>query len=489
VTPSDPTHTAAVLARRRARSGPPPALAVAFEFVRALAGLLVAPLRFAYHACVARGRRAEVEELLARSAAEGGGGATPIPALDAAALADAASDGGLRVFVSCAEVSGEIHGRRFVERLRERAAAVGAPEPSFTGLGGERSREVGVATVGDPVSRSAMGFGVVLAIGFYVKLLVAAARHLRATRPQVMVCVDSPALHVPLGRLARRYGVPVVHFVTPQYWGWAPWRVGGYRSAVDLGLSILPFERAWFERRGVPTAHVGHPLLDRLASVPARDEPLDDGPIALMPGSRSGVIGRNLPWMLETLAGASADSPLARARFVVALGRADLEPLVREIVDASAIADRVEVRVGDLHEVLGACSAALTVSGTVVLDVAHHLLPMVVLYRLGHAFEVALVGRLLTVPHFASVNLLAGREVVPEFGFAGDGPRAEVRARLEELVRPGAAREACIAGLRDAVRAAGDHLAVERAAAWALAVAAGRGEIPAQSRNAGPAAQ
>jgi hypothetical protein len=118
----------------------------------------------------------------------------------------------------------------------------------------------------------------------------------------VCVPVDSPALHVPLARIARAHDIPVVHFVTPQYWGWAPWRVGGYRATVDRALSILPFEPAWFERRGVAVAHVGHPLLDALAGVPQTRPREDARHIVLLPGSRLGVIERNLPWMLAAVA-------------------------------------------------------------------------------------------------------------------------------------------------------------------------------------------
>ncbi|QDU84693.1 Glycosyl transferase [Planctomycetes bacterium Pla163] len=469
--------------RRRARRGLPPALAVALELLRALIGVLVMPLHLCWHALVARSRRAEVEALLGRGEAH----ADPLPAeLDRWLAADA--DPAPLVFVSCAEISGEIHARRFVERARERWSAAVDADPCengaararsiadplrFVGLGGPDLVALGVRTVGDPVSSSRMGFGVVLALGFYLRLLTDAARCLRDERPDVAVFVDSPALHVPLGRLARRYGVPVVHFVTPQYWGWAPWRARGYRTAVDLALSILPFEQAWFERRRIHCAHVGHPLLDRLARVPHREHPLDDGPVALLPGSRASVIERNLPWMLETLALAAPGSQLASSRFVVALGRADLADRVRELVAESDLGrqQRVDVVVGDLHEVLPTCCSALSVSGTVVLDVAHHRLPMVVIYRLAKRFEVALMGRLLTVPHFASVNLLAGREVVREFGFAGEGPRTELLAALEAVSRPGPEREQCIAGLEEALGQVGDARAVERAAGWALSVA------------------
>src|SRR5438874_10358663 len=108
--------------------------------------------------------------------------------------------------------------------------------------------------------------------------------------------------------IAQRYGVRTVHFVTPQYWAWAPWRVHAYARTVDRALSILPFEPAWFARRGVRVAHVGHPLLDELelsrsppdsmgtARAPTSGSPARE--LVLLPGSRAGVIARNLPWML-----------------------------------------------------------------------------------------------------------------------------------------------------------------------------------------------
>jgi lipid-A-disaccharide synthase len=319
-----------------------------------------------------------------------------------------------------------------------------------------------------------MGFDVLGALPFYLGLLTTSLRSIAARRADVVVLVDSPALHVPLGRMARRQGARVVHFVTPQYWGWAPWRVDGYREAVDLSLSILPFEKAWFDRRGVSCRHVGHPLLDAL---PERVPPVDAGErraLALLPGSREGVLARNLPWMLSVLAELLRAEP--ELEVIVPHERRELggriEGLVREALGASPdLAARVRIELGDLHGSLAKARAAFSVSGTALLDLLHHRLPTVVIYRVAHRREVWMAKRFLTAPYFASINLLAAREVCPEFCFVGDGPRAEVVAALRRALHDRAWREDCVAGLELARERLGPAGACGRAARAVLATA------------------
>src|SRR5262249_50987267 len=144
-------------------------------------------------------------------------------------------------------------------------------KPRLVGFGSARLEAAGVEIAGNPIERAQMGFsGIASSLPYYTALLRDAATKLRDERPHVCLAIDSPARHVPLMHISARYGVPTRHFVTPQYWGWAPWRVRGYRDAVDRALSILPFEPRWFARRGVDVAHVGHPLLDELARVTPR---------------------------------------------------------------------------------------------------------------------------------------------------------------------------------------------------------------------------
>ena len=291
-----------------------------------MGGLLAAPLRLATY--LARRDR------LAREVA--GDLAMPADVEDVSEL-PSLPERPLRIFVSCAEPSGEIHATNLVESLRLEIAESGGAPPRISGLGSARLGERGVEIVGDPVARAAMGADVLGSIPFYLRLLTSVADHLRRERPDVVVAVDSPALHVPLAHLAHRYSLPVVHYVTPQYWGWAPWRVGSYARAVDLALTILPFEPSWFRRHGVRVAHVGHPLLDALEDAPAGRADPDPPVLALLPGSREKVVDRNLPWMLFAASRLRLD--LADLEVLILQDRADLESRTRRHVEAAGAGD------------------------------------------------------------------------------------------------------------------------------------------------------
>lgn len=434
-----------------------PTALVLRELLRALAGVLALPFRALDYWVEHDGLREELRADLAQT--------PPLAPLEAELTLPPRP---LRVFLSCAEPSGEIHAVNLVRALRRVAQESGAPAPEFVGLGGPALAREGVELLGDPVSRSAMGLvGVLGALPFYLSLVRAAARGLRDRSIDVFVPVDSPALHVPLGHIARSCGVRTVHFVTPQYWGWAPWRVGGYRRAVDLALSILPFEPAWFERRGVAVAHVGHPLLDELGPASdAQDAQLsvDCRRVVVLPGSRRSVIRRNLPTMLDALERARARGD--QLEVVVAQRDATHRSLLEELLDGLGATEHVRLSFDRLEEELARAQLALSVSGTILLHLFHQRLPAIVVYRAEHERQLWLARQFLTAPWFSSVNLLAGRELYPEFFFRDPVPpdplvaalrrglqdsswRAETRAALgaaqERLGPPGATRRAALA--------------------------------------------
>jgi lipid A disaccharide synthetase len=232
---------------------------------------------------------------------------------------------------------------------------------------------------------------------------------------------------------------------------------------VDRALTILPFEPTWHAAHGVRHAHVGHPLLDELQSVPATRPGASARKLLILPGSRACVIERNLPWMLERA------RALPEAELVVVAAGAAAQEQCRRHVEASGL--RAAVRAGRLHEELGEARLALSVSGTILTDVLHHRVPAVVIYRLGSAREAALSRRFLSVPWFASINLLANEELLPEFGFHGDGPGAACEAALARLWSNEVERERVIAGLERAAKRLGPPGACERAARWVLAEA------------------
>lgn len=443
-------------------AGPAPRTAVRLELARALGNLALAPLHLADYSMRRASLRAELASLLDSPAR-----VDPEPAPRAPTRS-------LRVFVSCAEHSGQIHAVNVTRELRKTLKTQGAPEPAIAGLGGAALAAEGVELLGDPVERAMMGFdGVLQALPWYLALLERCAAHFRDVRPDVAILVDSPALHVPLGRIARRYGVKVLHFVTPQHWGWAPWRTAGYARSVDRALTILPFEPEWFRRRGVHVAHVGHPLQDRLVGVPRNDARPRTKSLAILPGSRARVIDLNLPWMLTAAARVRERAPEVEVR--VLQENPEHRARVAEHIARAHASDWVQIETGDLHTALGMSSAAFSVSGTVLLDLLHHRLPTVCIYRVGKARDTLAYRTLLCTPWFASPNLLAGREVVPEFCFRGRGPLEEVAQSLLDCLEDGEPRRAMLRGLDLAAVRLGPPGACQRAALHALDLAARTG--------------
>lgn len=438
----------------------PPSLAVAREVARAFWDVCKLPLRLqdylTRHDALQNAVRADLH-------AE--------PAKPSCAEPHACPDRPLRIFVSCAEASGEIHAVHMVEQLRRRAKELGGREPEFIGLGGAALERAGVRLLGRPVDRAAMGIGGVLPLlPYYIRLLTSCARELKEGSIDLFLPIDSPALHVPIAHMARHYGVRVVHFVAPQYWGWAPWRVSSYKRAVDLALTILPFEPRWFAREQVATRHVGHPLLDALSDVPASRPDAERCTLAILPGSRRSVIRANLPWMLKLAGFVQRRHP--ELELEILQGSEAHRELVEDLVQRSSTRS-TRVVFGALHDRLASARAALSVSGTVLIDLLHHRLPTVVLYRLEGRRGTWMYENLLTAPYFASVNLLAGRELLPELCFHGDGPLDEADSLLERALFHEDWRRDCVVGLDQASSRLGPPGAVERAASHALAVAAG----------------
>ena len=217
----------------------------------------------------------------------------------------------LRIFIAAAEASGEAHAVRLTQALKRLANAAGAPDPEVRGLGGADLAAAGVLTLADPGAQASMGLGATRALPFYVDLIEQSASCWRDWQPDVFAPVDSPALFIPMARTARRYGVPTVHHIAPQFWAWAPWRIGRYKRHVQRALTILPFEPAWHARHGMQANHVGHPLLDTLAELPPAPAFTAEQrqALILLPGSRKHEIDDNLPWMLDVVQGLRSKVP------------------------------------------------------------------------------------------------------------------------------------------------------------------------------------
>jgi len=332
------------------------------------------------------------------------------------------------VFLSAGDISGDQHAARLVRRM-----ASLAPGVTFEGLGGPELADAGVPLHEDLVSRAIMGIGpAAREVPHLLGLLRRMAGVFDRRRPDLVLLVDYPGLNLFIARLAHRRGIPVVYFVAPQLWAWAPWRVRRFARVVDEALVIFPFEVPFFRDAGMDATYIGHPLLDALPSDPPRPADIIDRPrpVALLPGSRRREVRLHMPLLLDAAEALASEYPDAsfHCAHVSADRRHEIEALAaKRNIDFVMHGDRV-------HDVMAACRCAVVSSGTATLETAMLGTPMVVLYRVT-AFENSMRNVLLVPPFVGQVNLVAGRQIADELLLPHDDPApliAALRPLLED---------------------------------------------------------
>jgi lipid-A-disaccharide synthase len=225
----------------------------------------------------------------------------------------------MRIFLCAGEPSGDLHAANLIRSLRKRWR-----DAEFVGYGGPRMEQAGMTLLFSLVDMAVMWFlRVLLNLMTFLRLIDEAERYFRDERPDAVVLIDYPGFNWWIARKAQKQGIPVFYYVPPQIWAWAGWRVRKVRKYIDHVLCSLPFEPAWYHARGVPHAvFVGHPYFDELAERPLDTDFIESerargGPVvAVLPGSRTQEVVRNLPVMLRAAARLSAQMP--GVRFVVA---------------------------------------------------------------------------------------------------------------------------------------------------------------------------
>ncbi|MBU8546797.1 MULTISPECIES: lipid-A-disaccharide synthase [Roseomonadaceae] len=318
------------------------------------------------------------------------------------------------VYLVAGEASGDVLGARLVAALRDRA-----PGLAFAGIGGDRLAEQGLQSLFPMRELALMGLIEVLPnIRRLARRLDETVAEIAARRPAVVVTIDAPSFTLRLAQRIRPLGIPVVHYVAPQIWAWRPGRVAKIKAAVDHILCLLPFEPVIFEAAGIPTSFVGHPVLEsgvdagdadrfRAAHGLAAEAPL----LVVMPGSRRSEVKRLLP-----VFGAALRLVADRVPGLVAV--LPVSAVVAEAVAAGTRDWPVRpILVTDLagkHDAFAAASAGLIKSGTSSLEMAVAGVPHLVAYKV-HPITAAIVRRLVRVPFASLVNLLAERQVVPEY--------------------------------------------------------------------------
>ena len=322
----------------------------------------------------------------------------------------------MRIFLSAGEPSGDLHAANLVRSLRERM-----PDAEFVGFGGPHLEKSGATVLYPLVELAVMWFGrVLLNLHKFFALAAQADRFFRDEKPDAVILIDYPGFHWAIARRAKNRGIPVFYYVPPQIWAWAGWRVEKVRKYIDHVLCSLPFEPAWYHERGIAGAvHVGHPYFDELA-----ERHLDEtfiaqesgrtGPlVAILPGSRTQEVTRNLPVMLRAAAEVAQKRP--DVRFAVAClhdrHRALAEDMIR---DSGLTLLRLEIHAARTPELIRLAEVCWAVSGSVGLELMVEALPTVVLYTV-RPFDLWFARKFIKAKYISLVNLLADAEVMPEY--------------------------------------------------------------------------
>jgi lipid-A-disaccharide synthase len=329
-------------------------------------------------------------------------------------------------------------------RLPGTAAPTQAVQLEFFGVGGDRMRAAACDTVVDAKDLAVVGITEILShlpkiYGLFHKLIADADKR----RPDLAVVIDSPAFNWRVARQMRKRGIPVVYYVCPQFWAWRQGRVRLLRKYVTKALVIFPFEEKFYRDRGVDATFVGHPLADLSKPQISRIDysaqfALDPAKpwIILMPGSRMKEVRMNLPIILELAASLGSDY-----EFLLPVA-----PTLDRSWLASLIGHRPSIHlVPETLPALVHSRAGIIASGTATVEAALMGTPFVMVYRVTPLTY--LLGRsTVRVPHFAMVNLIAGKEVVPEL-VQQDFTAEKVVAKLRQILPEGPARTKMIEGL------------------------------------------
>lgn len=362
------------------------------------------------------------------------------------------------------EVSGDLHAAAVARALR----AADAPF-ELTGVGGDAMRDAGVELLEHTVSAAVMGFvAPIRHLPRLVRLRRALTSRIRSGRVALVVLIDSAGFNMGIAAAATDAGVPTLYYITPQVWASRAGRLAKLARTVTRAAVILPFEERLLREHGVDATFVGHPLLDRARDLPdsgaARrtlglqpDRPV----LALFPGSRAQEIARHLDPFVTAARELQRRNPALQV--VVSSAPHVAIPPERcpyPLVHAASFA------------VFRAADAALCKSGTTTLEAAIAGCPLVIAYRTG-TIEYALARRIVRIPFIGLVNIVAGREIAPEFVQDALEPDALVEA-LSPLLREGSAeREAQLRALASVRASLGEAGAATRVAAIALEMTAG----------------
>ena len=325
------------------------------------------------------------------------------------------ADAPLTVFVIAGEPSGDLLGARLLEAIKRQAGRT----VKFAGIGGPRMEAQGMTSLFPMADLTVMGFVEVLprAVGI-LRRMSRTVRAIKDQKPDVLVTIDAPGFCFRVLRKLRNSPVRKIHYVAPSVWAWRPGRAKKIAGLLDHLMVLLPFEPPYFEKEGLATTFVGHPILEGEIEAAEGSHfrrnhniPADCPVLCVLLGSRRNEVRIHMPIFSDAIRRLHEKFPSLR---IVVPTVSTLIDDIRGPVGTWPAPVTIVDNDSDKYDAMAAANAALAVSGTVSLELALSSLPAVIAYRV-HAISAFILRRLMTLKYANLVNWLLDRKAVPEF--------------------------------------------------------------------------
>jgi len=316
------------------------------------------------------------------------------------------------VMIVAGEASGDMHGAALVREMLKIN-----PSLNFYGIGGNRLGEIGVELVANAAEMAVVGLTeVFFKLGKIIKIMNQMKKSMDSRKPNLVILIDYPDFNLPLARAARKRGIKVFYYISPQVWAWRKGRIEQIKKTVNKMAVILPFEVDTYKKRGFDVEYVGHPLLDLVKPHYSKSESrkkfnlsADKTTVGLLPGSRPSETQKLLPEMLQ--AAEILAQKIPDIQFILPLADTLEEKMISETIAGAGI--KITVVSGNTYDVISCADLAIVASGTATLETALLGIPMIIIYKIS-PFSY-FVGKLaISVKNIGLVNIIAGKTIVPE---------------------------------------------------------------------------
>lgn len=322
------------------------------------------------------------------------------------------SGSSIKILVITGELSGELHAYHLVKALGR-----SLPGAVFTGIGGKKLQEAGMQIIYDYSTISVTGISEIFAKLKYIRQAYwAVKRYMAREHPSLTILVDFPGFNLRVAKLARSQSVPVVYFIPPQVWAWRKSRIRKIRERVNKVICILPFEKKLYEQYGVNAAYVGHPFLSTVKPQYSETEfwkklgmKRENPVITLLPGSRENEVVKHMPVMLAVINNMA--KKLSKMTILLPIAENVASGLVDKYLEGYP---NIRILKAMSLDAMAYCDIAIAASGSVTLEAAILGTPTIVLYKISF-LSYMLARMLVNVRYISLPNIIAGKEIFPEF--------------------------------------------------------------------------